>query len=117
MTTDAAREANFTNEGGVDGRVRFLHNVMGLWLLSESVRQWERDGETVDLAELLAAAASVAAPVAVFDANDPRFLAPGDMPARIAGVVPRARRAGARHPGASSHAASSRASRRRSPTR
>ncbi len=84
VTSDAARAANFTNEGGVDGRVRFLHNVMGLWLLSESVRQWERDGEAVDLAELLAAAASVTAPVAVFDANDARFLAPGDMPARIA---------------------------------
>ncbi|WP_307041567.1 rhamnulokinase [Agromyces ramosus] len=81
---DAAREANFTNEGGVDGRVRFLHNVMGLWLLSESVRWWERDGETIDLPGLLAAAASVTSPVAVFDANDPRFLTPGDMPARIA---------------------------------
>lgn len=84
VTTDAAREANFTNEGGVDGRVRFLHNVMGLWLLSESVRSWERGGETVDLAELLAAAASVTDRVAVFDANDPRFLAPGDLPGRIA---------------------------------
>ena len=84
VTTDAAREANFTNEGGVDGRVRFLHNVMGLWLLSESVRWWERDGETIDLAELLAAAASVTARVTVFDANDPRFLAPGDLPGRIA---------------------------------
>lgn len=84
VTTDAARAANFTNEGGVDGRVRFLHNVMGLWLLSESVRQWERDGQAVDLAGLLAAAASVTAPVTVFDANDPRFLAPGDLPGRIA---------------------------------
>lgn len=84
VTTDAAREANFTNEGGVDGRVRFLHNVMGLWLLSESVRWWERDGETIDLPALLAAAASVTAPVTVFDANDPRFLAPGDLPGRIA---------------------------------
>jgi rhamnulokinase len=84
VLTDAAREANFTNEGGVDGRVRFLHNVMGLWLLSESVRWWERDGETIDLPGLLAAAASVTSPVAVFDANDPRFLAPGDMPGRIA---------------------------------
>ncbi|WP_136708238.1 rhamnulokinase family protein [Agromyces sp. H66] len=83
VTTDAARDANFTNEGGVDGRVRFLHNVMGLWLLSESVRWWERDGETVELAELLAAAASVTDRVAVFDANDPRFLAPGDLPGRI----------------------------------
>ena len=46
---DAAREANFTNEGGVDGRVRFLHNVMGLWLLSESVRAWERGRRAIDL--------------------------------------------------------------------
>jgi rhamnulokinase len=84
VTTDAAREANFTNEGGVDGRIRFLHNVMGLWLLSESVRWWERDGDAIDLPALLAAAASVTAPVAVFDANDPRFLAPGDLPGRIA---------------------------------
>ncbi|WP_353815299.1 rhamnulokinase [Agromyces sp. SYSU T00266] len=84
VTTDAAREANFTNEGGVDGRVRFLHNVMGLWLLSESVRWWERDGEAIDLPGLLAAAASVTGEVAVFDANDPRFMAPGDLPGRIA---------------------------------
>ncbi|KQM82221.1 rhamnulokinase family protein [Agromyces sp. Leaf222] len=84
VTTDAARDANFTNEAGVDGRVRFLHNVMGLWLLSESVRWWERDGETIVLSELLAAAASVTAPVAVFDADDPRFMAPGDLPGRIA---------------------------------
>lgn len=84
VLTDAARAANFTNEGGVDGRVRLLHNVMGLWLLSESMRQWEREGETVDLAGLLAAAASVTAPVALFDVNDPRLLAPGDLPTRIA---------------------------------
>jgi rhamnulokinase len=84
VTTDAARAANFTNEGGVDGRVRFLHNVMGLWLLSESVRWWERDGDRIDLPELLAAAASVTVPVPVFDADDARFLAPGDLPGRIA---------------------------------
>ncbi len=84
VTSDAARDANFTNESGVDGRVRFLHNVMGLWLLSESVRWWERSGDSIDLPELLAAAASVTTPVPVFDANDPRFLAPGDLPGRIA---------------------------------
>jgi rhamnulokinase len=84
VTSDAAREANFTNEGGVDGRVRFLHNVMGLWLLSESVRWWERGGETIDLAALLAQAAAVTDEVTVFDANDPRFMAPGDVPGRIA---------------------------------
>ncbi|MET0975512.1 MAG: rhamnulokinase family protein [Leifsonia sp.] len=84
VLTEAAREANFTNEGGVDGRVRFLHNVMGLWLLSESVRTWERGGESIDLPALLAQAAAVTDAVPVFDANDPRFLSPGDMPERIA---------------------------------
>jgi rhamnulokinase len=85
VLTAASREANFTNEGGVDGRVRFLHNVMGLWLLSESVRTWEREsGEMIDLPSLLAQAAEITAPQPVFDANDPVFTAPGDMPARIA---------------------------------
>jgi rhamnulokinase len=85
VVTDASREANFTNEGGVDGRVRFLQNVSGLWLLSESVRTWEREsGESIDLPALLAAAAAVSSPAPVFEAGDPVFIAPGDMPARIA---------------------------------
>ena len=83
VATDAAREAGFTNEGGVDGRVRFLKNVMGLWLLSESIRQWAKVGEQEDLASLLAQAAEAPADVPTFDANDPRLLARGDMPARI----------------------------------
>jgi rhamnulokinase len=82
--SEAGRLANFTNEGGVDGRVRYLSNVMGLWLLSESVRTWEKSGgATIDLPTLLAEAAQVGTPVAVFDADDPRFLAPGDVPSRI----------------------------------
>jgi sugar (pentulose or hexulose) kinase len=58
--------------------------VSGLWLLSESVRTWERDGSAIDLQELLASAADVTAPVPVFDPADDVFTAPGDMPARIA---------------------------------
>ncbi|MEU6128975.1 rhamnulokinase family protein [Saccharopolyspora sp. NPDC047091] len=85
LLSEAGRAANFTNELGVDGRIRYLHNVMGLWLLSECVAEWERTGPAVDLPVLLAAAAEVpAGSVAEFDADDPRFLAPGDMPARIA---------------------------------
>jgi rhamnulokinase len=84
LLSEAGRAANFSNEGGVDGRVRYLHNVVGLWLLSESVREWERSGETIDLPSLLAQAAAVSTPMPIFEANDPRFLAPGDMPARIA---------------------------------
>ena len=81
---EEARAANFTNEVGADGRIRFLRNVMGLWLLSESVRQWEREGTPVDLPQLLAQAADCPAPAEVFDADDPRFVEPGNMPARIA---------------------------------
>lgn len=84
VLSDASRLANFTNEGGVDGRVRYLHNVMGLWLLSESIRDWERDGSTISLPAILAQAAAVTTPVPLFDADDETFLAPGDMPARIA---------------------------------
>ncbi|HWH96732.1 MAG TPA: rhamnulokinase family protein [Pseudolysinimonas sp.] len=84
VLTDASRAANFTNEGGVDGRVRYLHNVMGLWLLTECVRDWERDGTTISLPALLDEASAVTAPVPLFDADDEAFLAPGNMPARIA---------------------------------
>ena len=88
ILTDAAREANFTHEAGVDGRIRFLHNVTGLWLLSETVREWERaDGAAIALPALLAEAAGVTEPVPLFDANDPSLSAPGDMPARIAALV------------------------------
>jgi rhamnulokinase len=81
---EAGRLAGFTNEGGVDGRVRYLHNVMGLWLLTECVREWERGGETISLPTLLAQAADVGGAVPVFDADDESFLAPGGMPSRIA---------------------------------
>jgi rhamnulokinase len=84
VLSEEGRLANFTNEGGVDGTVRYLHNVMGLWLLSESVREWERGTAPISLPSLLDAAAAVSTPVAVFDADDPRFLAPGNMPERIA---------------------------------
>jgi rhamnulokinase len=82
--TEESRAAGFTNELGVDGTVRYLHNVMGLWLLQECQRTWAAAGLTADLPDLLAAAARVPAFTAVVDADDPRFLPPGDMPARIA---------------------------------
>ena len=83
VLTAAGRDANFTNEGGVDGRIRFLTNVMGTWLLSETIRAWEHGGETVEVPRLLEQAADVTHPVPVFDVQDPRFVPPGDMPARI----------------------------------
>jgi rhamnulokinase len=84
IRTDASRLANFTNEGGVDGRIRFLRNVTGLWLLQESIRGWEHDGGPVDLAALLAAAGALPTGGPRIDPNDPVFFPPGDMPSRIA---------------------------------
>lgn len=82
VLTEAARLANFTNEAGVDGTIRFLKNVMGLWVLSESLRVWD-----ADLAEVLAAAETVEPLRTVVDINDPSLLPPGDLPARIADLA------------------------------
>jgi rhamnulokinase len=84
VRTEAGRAAGFTNELGVDGTVRYLRNVMGLWLLQESQRSWAASGLPADLPDLLAGAARVPAFTAVVDPDDPRFLPPGDMPGRIA---------------------------------
>lgn len=83
ILTDAARQANFTNEGGVDRRIRFLTNVMGLWLLNESVAHWQSEGETASLESLVAQAGEYSGPLAKIDVSAPDFLAPGDMPERI----------------------------------
>lgn len=85
VLSEESRAAGFTNELGVDGRIRYLHNVTGLWLLSESVAHWRRSDPTVELSTVLAQAADVpSGRVPVFDTDDQRFLPPGDMPVRIA---------------------------------
>lgn len=79
-----ARQADFTNETGVDGTIRFLKNVMGLWVLSECLRTWsDKRLRDVTLPALLAGAAEAPPLRTVIDINDPRLLAPGDMPSRI----------------------------------
>lgn len=73
-----SRAANFTNEGGVDGTIRYLRNVMGLWPLQECMREWG----SPDIGDLLRRA-SREKPV-VIDLDDPGFLPPGDMVQRVA---------------------------------
>ena len=83
VLTEASRLANFTNEGGVDDRICYLRNVMGLWLVQESLRTWEVAGTPEQLPALLIAAGELPAGGPVIDPDDPAFLPPGDMPARI----------------------------------
>ncbi len=83
VLSEESRQENFTNELGIDGTVRYLKNVMGLWVLSESVRTWQAQGQQIDLLELLAAAAQQPGLACVVDMNDERLLPPGDMPGRL----------------------------------
>jgi rhamnulokinase len=80
VLSEASRVANFTNESGIDGTVRYLRNATGLWLLQECLREW---GEP-PLEPLLSGAAALPALRYVIDADDPVFLPPGAMPSRIA---------------------------------
>ena len=83
LVGDAVLQHNFTNEGGVGHTFRFLKNIMGLWLVQESRRTWERQGDAYSYADLAAMAEQAPPFSAVVDPDDELFLAPGDMPARI----------------------------------
>lgn len=83
VLTAESRAGNFTNELGVDGTVRYLKNVMGLWVLSECQRTWAAEGRDTDLGGLLEAAAREPGMACVVDINNERLLPPGDMPWRL----------------------------------
>ena len=83
LVNAAALAHNFTNEGGVGHTFRFLKNIMGLWLVQECRRTWERQGRVFSYNELTAKASQAPAFAALIDPDHESFLAPGDMPARI----------------------------------
>ena len=89
VLTEASRAANFTNERGVDGTIRYLRNMGGLWLLSECQRTWAQEGVRPELTALLTAAAALPAGGPQINPDDPYFIAPDHMPERIRGAVRR----------------------------
>ena len=78
-----ALQLNVTNEGGVDGTYRLLKNIMGLWLVQECRRGFERSGKPFDYDQLTQIARDARPFVACINPDDQRFLSPGDMPATI----------------------------------
>ena len=84
LLTDECREFNFTNEIGFGGNVRLLKNIIGLWMVQECRREWEREGQVFDYATLTRLAADAPPFAALIDPDDPRFVAPGEMPQKIA---------------------------------
>ena len=84
ILTSAARDANFTNEGGVCGTIRFLKNIAGLWLLQACRRSWEAAGRSFQYDQLLEAATDeTLAFRSLVDPDHRQFLNPDDMPASI----------------------------------
>jgi rhamnulokinase len=83
IVNDVALAANVTNEGGYGGTTRLLKNVMGLWLLQESRRTWEVGRNSYSYDTLVSLAQESTPFVSLINPDDPAFLAPGDMPARI----------------------------------
>ena len=76
--SDAARAANFTNLGGIGGKICFLKNVNGMWLLRQCMDEWEKLGERWLFPELLSACTSLPPPQTLIDVDDPLLMLPGD---------------------------------------
>ncbi len=101
IVTPAARDLNFTNEGGVCGTTRVLKNIGGMWLLQACVRAWAAAGQRHSYDELLASAADEALAFgAFFDPDHSTFFHPTDMPAAIAGFCQRTGQSVPRSPAA-----------------
>jgi rhamnulokinase len=77
-------DGGLTNEGGFGGKIRLLKNIMGLWLLQQSRRQWSREGENYSYGELTQMAEAAPAFSSLIDPDDPDFLNPPSMPEAIA---------------------------------
>ncbi len=83
LINQSAFSHNFTNEGGVEGRIRFLQNIMGLWIIQECRRQWQREGKDYSFQDLELAARASRPLVSLIDPDYETFATPGNMPERI----------------------------------
>jgi rhamnulokinase len=90
VRTAEAAQHGFTNLAAAGGLTCFHVNVNGMWLLRQSMQQWEADGRQWDVAELVAAAELQPAPAALIDVDEPELLLPGDMLHRINAQLTRA---------------------------
>lgn len=79
VIADSAFFGKYTNELGGDGKVRFLRNIMGMWIIQECRRQWEEEGQTLDYPEIVRLAEGAKDSGAVIDVNAECFFSPGKM--------------------------------------
>lgn len=74
---------NITNEGGCGGKASFLKNIIGLWLIQKTRRQWQKEGDNLSFADMEKAAMSAPAFQCFIDPDDALFVPAGDIPKRI----------------------------------
>jgi rhamnulokinase len=100
VISDASYDANLTNEGGVGGTFRVLHNVTGLWLVHECRRHWAAEGKELSFDQLVDLAADAPPFAALIDPNHASFAESGDMPRAIRDYCSATRQAAPEEPGA-----------------
>ena len=83
IINEASEKFNLTNEGGINKTTRFLKNIIGLWMIQESRRQWIREGYDVSYADLEREALAVEPFKCFIDPDAPMFVAPGNQPRRV----------------------------------
>ncbi len=83
IVNDKSFGYEFTNEGGVEKTIRLLKNIMGLWLVQECKRQWQREGQDLSYGEIAQMAVKAKPFFGYINCDNSDFLAPGDMPSRI----------------------------------
>jgi rhamnulokinase len=99
LVNDETLAANMTNEGGIAGTTRLLKNVMGLWLVQECRRTWEKAGNSYSYEQLVSSAQAAPSFASLIDPDDSRFLAPQNMPATIAAYCRATRQSSPVEPG------------------
>ena len=83
VLTEQSRELALSNERGANGKVNYLKNIIGLWLIQESRRQWQREGMDYSFAQLAQMALEAQPLQSFIDPDAPEFTPPGDIPARV----------------------------------
>lgn len=84
IINDASEANNFTNEGGIEGTIRFLKNITGMWLLEQSRKVWKKEGKDYSYAQIDAMTQAASGFQSLVNPDDPRFANPVNMVEAIA---------------------------------
>ncbi len=83
ILTEEAMLSGYTNEGGIGCNIRFLKNIMGLWIIQECKRYWDKQGEVLSFAQIAEGAAKVPACKFLMNPDADEFFSPFEMPVKI----------------------------------